>query len=210
MDYYQKYLKYKDKYIKLKQLKGGYILPLLNEINESEIAIVCHCSPQYQTQFTQLHTQLHNQLYYIDKQNNKTIHEIGKNIKYVDIDPLCPGDIWDNITNNSLMYIWGINCPIYMIFLKGNESRVLDKILKNSFNKLKLNGKVFFPVSESYEQHKIKNNNCIIDKIRDGSECFHGYSFEIVSINEFPYIIGDERELELEIKEYYVFTKYLE
>ena len=23
MDYYQKYLKYKDKYIKLKQLKGG-------------------------------------------------------------------------------------------------------------------------------------------------------------------------------------------
>jgi hypothetical protein len=36
MDYYQKYLKYKDKYIKLKQLKGGALdLPLLNEINES-------------------------------------------------------------------------------------------------------------------------------------------------------------------------------
>jgi hypothetical protein len=95
-----------------------------------------------------------------------------------------------------------------MIFLKGSESRVLDIILENSFNKLKLNGKVFFPVSDSYEQHKIKNINCIKDKILDGS--FYGYSFEIVSINEFPYIIGNNHDLELEIKEYYVFTKYLE
>ena len=97
-----------------------------------------------------------------------------------------------------------------MIYYKGSESRVLEMILKDSFKKLKLNGKVFFPVSESYEQHKIKNNNCIKDKIRDGSEGFYGYSFEIVSINEFPYIIGNNHDLELEIKEYYVFTKYLE
>ena len=207
MDYYQKYLKYKDKYFKLKQLKGGGVeLPLLNEINESEIAIVCHCSPQYQSQFLVLH----NQLYYIDKQNNKRIQEIGSNIKYVDTNPSCEKDTWTEINNNSLMYIWGINCPIYMIYLKGSESRVLEMILKDSFKKLKLNGKVFFPVSESYEQHKIKNNNCIKDKIRDGTEGFYGYSFEIVSINEFPYIIGNNHDLELEIKEYYVFTKYLE
>jgi hypothetical protein len=206
MNYYQKYLKYKDKYIKLKQLKGGYILPLLNEINESEFAIVCHCSPQYQSQFEVLH----RKLYYIDKQNNKTIQEIGRDIKYVDTNPSCENDTWTKIDDNSLMYIWGINCPIYMIYLKGSESRVLDMILKDSFRKLKLNGKVFFPVLESYEQLKIKNNNCIKEKIRDGSECFYGYSFEIVSINEFPYIIGNNHDLELEIKEYYVFTKYLE
>ena len=35
-DYYSKYLKYKNKYIKLKELRGGIFLAPLEKINELE------------------------------------------------------------------------------------------------------------------------------------------------------------------------------
>ena len=108
MDYYQKYLKYKDKYIKLKELRGGGdIIPPLNETNKSEIAIVCHCSPQYKSQFNRSQLGLHDKLYYLDIKNKKKIKEIDDGIKYIDIDPKCENDKWTKIIDNTLMYIWG-------------------------------------------------------------------------------------------------------
>lgn len=204
MNYYQKYLKYKDKYIKLKQLKGGVFFPPLNEINESEIAIVCHCSPQYQSKFDGLQDKLHDNLYYINIKDNQIIKEIGDKIKYVDIDPKCPNDKWTEIINNTLMYIWGINCNIYLSYKSYYSSLILDNILDNSFDKLKLNGKVFFPVAQSYEYEE--NTKYLKKKYLDNEE-FPGFTFSIESIYNFPYIISKNVEQDFEIKEYYVFTK---
>jgi hypothetical protein len=200
-DYYSKYLKYKNKYIKLKELSGGYILPPLDETNISEIAIVCHCSPQYQSEFPELH----RQLYYLNIKNQKKIREIDDSIKYIDIDPKCKNDKWTEITKESLMYIWGINCNIYLSYENYYSSLILDNILENSYDKLKLNGKVFFSVAQSYEYEK--NTKYLKKKYLDNKE-FPGFTFEKVSIDNFPYIIGDKEELKN--KEYYVFTKYLE
>jgi len=198
MDYYQKYLKYKDKYIKLKELTGGGgIIPPLNETNKSEIAIVCHCSPQYQLQFNQSQLGLHTKLYYLNIKDQIKIKEIDDSIKYIDIDPKCENDKWTKIIDNTLMYIWGINCTIYLSYKDYISSSILDNILYNSFDKLKLNGKVFFPVAQSYEYEK--NTEYLKNKE------FPGFTLSIESIDNFPYIIGKNQDFE--INEYYVFTK---
>jgi hypothetical protein len=196
MDYYQKYLKYKDKYIKLKELRGGYILPPLNETNKSEIAIVCHCSPQYQLQ------NQHPRLYFIDI-NNQIIEEMDKNIKYYD--PTCPEDSWDKIVDNSLMYIWGIGCPIYRSF--ENHSKIVD-ILKNLNLKLKVDGKVFFKIVDDLSFFDA--NNKLFEFFNNMCEKMDlPYTFKIVERFHFPYIISEKNNYDrnFKIKGYYVFTK---
>jgi hypothetical protein len=93
----------------------------------------------------------------------------------------------------------GINCPIYMSYKDYISSLILDHILYNSFDKLKLNGKVFFPVAQSYEYEK--NTEYLKNKE------FRGFTLSIESIDNFPYIISINVEQDFEIKEYYVFTK---
>jgi hypothetical protein len=191
MDYYQKYLKYKDKYIKLKQLKGGD-LDLPNEEQEKEIAIVCHCSPKSRIK--------HQQLYYINIKKKEKIQEIGNNIRYVD--PLCDNkidkDSWTKIDDNSLMYIWGINCMIHASYLRKD---IIEDILWFSLRRLKLDGKVLFPVSQLNEYESKKNTEYFFENP------FPGFTFSIESIDKFPYIIGKNIQTNFEIKEYYVFTK---
>jgi len=210
MNYYQKYLKYKDKYIKLKELRGGVLdldldlpneeetldldldLDLPNEEQEKEIAIVCHCHPSNLIKN-------HPQLSYIDIKDHKIIKNIGVDIKY--IDPLCPDDNWDSIIE-PLMYIWGINCPIYMSYVDSTSK--IQIILENSLNKLKIKGKVLFGFD-------LSNDISILNQIEKNTAYFTnnpfpGFDFKIVSIedlsNELSYIIGKKVN-----KYYFVFTK---
>ena len=180
-------------------------------INESEIAIVCHCSPKYKKKN-------HEQLFYININNEREKYKIGKNINYVDEDPSCPSDIWDNITNNSLMYIWGIHCPIYTSY--GMDS-VIKNILTNSFEKLKIKGKVLFgfncrSIKTDLEKQITDNNNYL----RENKDCYPGFDFKIVPIKDLSYelsniignefIIGKEFIIGNEICDnYYVFTKII-
>ena len=190
MDYYQKYLKYKDKYIKLKELRGGggpgpgagALKP------HSEIAIVCHCSNLKNK---------HQQLYFIDAKNKKIIREIDKNIMYVD--PICPNDSWEKINNNSLMYIWGIGCPIYMSY--GNRQMITD-ILNNAKPKLKVGGKLYFFIGDT-----VFGDEAILVEFFNNMSKYEniGYTFKIEPIDKFPYIIFYKSEIV--IKGYYVFTK---
>lgn len=101
------------------------------------------------------------------------------------------------------MYIWGINCNIYLSYKSYYSSSIIDNILYNSFNKLKLYGKVFFPVLQSYEYEK---NTEYFEK-KSSQKYFSGFTFSIESIDNFPYIISKNVKQDLEIKEYYVFTK---
>jgi hypothetical protein len=198
-EYYQKYLKYKDKYIKLKQLRGGSLEPI-----ESEIVIVCHCSKKYQT---------HPKLYYINIKDNSCKKEVGEGIKYVD--SICEDNKWDKSDDNSIMYIWGIYCPIYLSFDKsGYGSYVIDDILKNAYKKLRVNGKVLFPVY-GIKNPKDRLFEYFEQKICDKSEGFNSFTVSKEPIDKFPYIIANNNKHDLENKEnkenkeYYVFTKYI-
>ena len=152
-----------------KQYKGNI------KLKQSEFAIVCHCS-----------NSKHLPLYYI--QDGIIGDKIGDNIKY--IDPLCPEDNWDNITNNSLMYIWGIFCPIYTSHY---DAKIITKILENSLEKLKLNGRVLFPVLDEYKNNEYFTINS-----------FNGFTFSKLHINQLSFIIDKKIP---KYTEYYVFTK---
>jgi hypothetical protein len=192
-EYYQKYIKYKDKYIKLKQLRGGAL-----ELDESKIAIVCHCSTKYKT---------HPKLYYINKEDNSCKREIGEGVKYVH--PICEDNKWSKIDDNSIMYIYGVYCPIYLSFdISEYGSYVIDDILKNSYKKLCVNGKVLFPVY-GVKDPKDRLFEHFEQKICDKSEGFYGFTLSKESIDKVPYIIGTNNEYDSENKEYYVFTKYI-
>lgn len=185
--------------------------PLLNELNESQIAIVCHCSKKHQTDDP---SKLHNKLYYINKNKNSSIpfnniiKELEDGIKY--IDPSCPDDNWGNIEDKTLMYIWGINCSIYGSYvLTNSSSKIINDILKNSYKKLDIGGKVLFPLKKrilpvGFTDPNDRLHEYFKTKIRS-DEDFAGFAFEIVSINKFPYIISVENDFDIE--EYYVFTK---
>jgi hypothetical protein len=151
------------------------ILPQVKDIKESEFAIVCHCS-----------NTRHKQLHYI--QNGIIGDPIGKDIKY--IDPLCPDDTWDKITKNSLMYIWGVYCPIYTSY---SDAKIITKILNNSLEKLKLNGRVLFPVLDEDKNNEYFTTNP-----------FNGFTFSKLHINQLPFIIDKKFP---KYTEYYVFTK---
>jgi len=188
MNYYQKYLKYKDKYIKLKELRGGE----QSEGEQSEIAIVCHCSPQSNTQ--------HAQLYYI--YNDKSIQMIDKNIRYVDT--TCPEDSWDKIDDNSLMYIWGIGCPIYKSF---DNNTIIINILSQAYSKLKVGGEVYFSIFYDeqflFDDQKLEEFFKNMCKDKD-----FPYTYQTKQKNDFLYIIADDSPMRNStIKEYHVFTK---
>ena len=168
------------------------------QINESQIAIVCHCSPSNLNK-------KHQQLYYINIKDKKIIKNIGNGIKYIDKDSSCPNDKWDNIIE-PLMYIWGINCPIYTSYTNNN---IIKDILNNSFNKLKINGKVLF--GYNFLKYDLSSNKSMINQINDNTKYFQenpfpGFDFKTVLINdlsnELSYIIGKEDH-----EKYYVFTK---
>jgi len=150
------------------------ILPQVKDIKESEFAIVCHCS-----------NTRHKQLHYI--QNGIIGDPIGKDIKF--IDPLCPDDTWDKITKNSLMYIWGVYCPLYTSYY---DAKIITTILNHSLEKLKLNGKVLFPALEEQNIEYFRNNP------------FNGFTFSILHINQLSFIIDKNIP---KYTEYYVFTK---
>ena len=79
-----------------------------------------------------------------------------------------------------------------------SSSLILDNILYNSLNKLKLDGKVLFPM--------FGNKDKLIKYFE--KKCKEDFpDFTIESINNFSYIIGKNNKDDLEIKEYYVFTK---
>jgi len=110
---------------------------------DSELVMVCHCP--FPT---------HKQVYYI--KDGRRVKRLGSDVKYVDPDS-CPGNTWDKIEDNSKTYVWGIHCPIYLLFkhasyLKDNVvlGPLLD-ILKNSWRVLKSNGLVIIPVPKSIE-----------------------------------------------------------
>ena len=160
---------------------GGGVLPQLKDINESELAILCHCSI---VKYPELK---HPQLYYI--QDGIIGEKIGDDIKY--IDPLCKknDDIWGEIDDNSLMYIWGIYCPIYTSYFDSNKIKL---ILNNSFKKLKYNGMVLFQAFEELNTEYFRNNP------------FLGFTFSKLKIADLSFIIDKKIPSHTE---YYVFTK---
>jgi hypothetical protein len=97
----------------------------------------------------------------------------------------------------------GINCPIYVSHILNTVEKILNDILKNSYQKLDIGGKVLFPsFKNGVEQNLIKYFQ---EKIKSSDKNFVGFAFEIVSIDKFPYIIGKNNDFRIE--EYYVFTK---
>jgi hypothetical protein len=64
-------------------------------------------------------------------------------VSYVDIK--CPDDTWNKIENESKMYVWGHNCPVYNVF-RSNDRRdkLLVQILTESDRILKKGGLVIF------------------------------------------------------------------
>jgi len=122
------------------------------------------------------------------KQDGKKVGKIGNTIKH--IDPSCPKDNWNNITDNSLMYIWGIYCPIY---ISHSDARIITIILNNSFEKLKLNGRVLFPALDENKNEEYFTNNP-----------FNGFTFSKIHISQLTFII--EKKIP-KYTEYYVFTK---
>ena len=108
------------------------------------------------------------------------------------------------------MYIWGINCSIYGSYvLTNSSSKIINDILKNSYKKLDIGGKVLFPLKKrilpvGFTDPNDRLHEYFKTKIRS-DEDFAGFAFEIVSINKFPYIISVENDFDIE--EYYVFTK---
>jgi len=189
MDYYQKYLKYKDKYTKLKELRGG-------GESESEIAIVCHCSKLKNR---------HPQLYFIYKDKSIPMKKIDENIRYVDTSPECRNeDSWAKIDKNSLMYIWGIGCPIYQSY---NNSKIIENILFGAHSKLKVDGQVYFTIYRDVE--KMNDNIKLLELFYNICEEMSSvYTFKIVELSHFPYIIYEYDLTRIpEIKGYYVFTK---
>ena len=189
MDYYQKYLKYKDKYTKLKELRGG-------GESESEIAIVCHCSKLKNR---------HPQLYFIYKDKSIPMKKIDENIRYVDTSPECRNeDSWEKITTNSLKYIWGIGCPIYKSF---ENSAIIENILSQASFKLKVGGQVYFAnyyyndvqmINDDQKLENFFNNMC--------KEKGLPYTYKTKQIKELSYIIDDPTRISTIIR-YYVFTK---
>jgi hypothetical protein len=149
-----------------------------SEYKESENAIVCHCSPKYK---------LHKQLYYINIKDN-TYAELGNGVKYVDSNIICNDNKWDKIEDDTIMYIWGIYCPIVIL-------EFIHNTLSESYKKLKKNGKIIFPdYIESYHLDDLYNNTQ-----------FNNFTFTLVPIDKFPYIIN--KKSLLNIKQFFVFTK---
>jgi len=171
----------KHKSVARKNRIGGGVLPQLKDINVSEIAIVCHCSI---VKYPELN---HPQLYYI--QDGIKGENIDDNIKY--IDPLCKtnDDEWGEIDDNSLMYIWGIHCPIYTSYFNPKN---ITLILNNSLKKLKYNGMVLFQAFEELNTEYFNRTP------------FHGFTFSKLGINELSFIIDKKIPTNTE---YYVFTK---
>jgi hypothetical protein len=165
----------------LDQITPDQIIPY--EPVESEIVIVCHCSKKYQK---------HDPLFYI--KNKKIIKELGNDVQYVD--PTCKDDKWEKIDDESKMYIWNINCPIYISY---SDSKVINDILKNSLRVLKKNGKVFFAVMiRPFGDQNIRLFEYF------NSNHFNGFTFTLESITRFPYNIN---KAPYDINQYYVFTK---
>jgi len=104
------------------------------------------------------------------------------------------------------MYIWAINCPIYLSYQTENDyDKTLNDILKNSYNKLGIGGKIFFP---SIKKNFPRNDNLVKyvkNQIKLFNTNFVGFAFEMVPIDKFSYIINKDNDYEIE--EYYVFTK---
>lgn len=174
--------------------KNIYIIPQTH--SPSDTVIVCHCSKQYQNKDD---GKLHKTLYYFNTVTYEN-EEIEEDIKYIDIDIRCVNDKWNYIESNSKMYIWSINCPIYESYNNDREeSKVIDDILKNSLRVLKQNGKVIFPVNNSY----VMMTNRLIKYFQD--KTFNGFTYSIEPIAKFPYII--DISLNIDTKNYYVFTK---
>jgi hypothetical protein len=161
---------------------------------ESEIVIVCNCSPKND-----------KQLYYI--KDNKIINKIGDDVKYVYEKTICKDDKWSNVKNGSKMYIWGTNCSINYSHLK-NVKYIppIINILDNSFLKLKKNGKVFFPVFFKNGKIDWTQNQKTLNRFFEENK-FNGFTFTLEPIDKFPYIIDKEIYTDRIIKYFYVFTK---
>ena len=172
----------KPKSVARKNRIGGGVLPQLKNINVSELAIVCHCSI---VKYPELK---HPQLYYI--QDGIIGEKIDDNTKY--IDPQCKtnDDEWGEIDDDSLMYIWGIYCPIYTSYF---DPKNIKLILNNSLKKLKYNGMVLFPAFEELNYEYFKNNP------------INGFTFSKLKIGELSFIIDKKIPSHTE---YYIFTKF--
>jgi hypothetical protein len=96
-------------------------------VDDSELVIACHCRS-------------HPDLYIEEKDK---IRPLGPNVSYVDTK--CPDDTWNKIENESKMYVWGHNCPVYNVF-RSNDHRdkILVQILTESDRILKKGGLVIF------------------------------------------------------------------
>ena len=170
-------------------------------IDESKIVIVYHCNTNAFDNDIQLY---YKKKYIFLKELDKDVKDI-KYVKYVDINPKCINDKWENIDDNSKMYIWNINCPIY-----NSESNIINKILQESLRVLKNKGKVFFPL---YEYDIVQDPNIkLFENFQEIAKENNVFTFTTESIDNLPFLIdigGDINFNSKSIKKYYVFTKEL-
>ena len=79
----------------------------------------CHCEKE------------HDELFLIEKNGNMTsFHndpELKKRIRYTDI--ACANEVlpWKSITDNSIDFVWSINCPIYISNLETPIPMIIDR-----------------------------------------------------------------------------------
>jgi hypothetical protein len=105
---------------------------------DNDIVIACHCEK-------------HRKLY-LYFQNGSSRELEGE--QYVD-PYACPGRTWERIKTNSIQYIWGQFCPIYLVFFNGFDNvffRMLINILNEASRILKVGGSIIFPIPKKNQE----------------------------------------------------------
>jgi hypothetical protein len=154
---------------------------------DSELVLVCHCPPPK-----------HTQIYYVVDGEFKT--PVGEEVQYVD--ESCPENAWDKIEDNSKSYIWGIYCPIYLLFkFEGNSglttrnisSIAFIDILKNSWRILKPSGIVVFMIPESLVakmENLVEKVKIIEEYTQTDTELLGNWEMSIKHVSEVPFTLG--------------------
>jgi len=179
--------KSKKKYNKLKKYQKGGVNDENDKeiINDSQIVIVCHCKKE------------HDGLFFYDFKTEQKISDNLKNTSIKFIDPTCKDYNWGQVEENSIQYVWGVSCPVYM------KSEILEKdildIINNAGKALRPTGCLVFPINNSSETEKIENHLTYFQSLK----CNNIWKITVQSAENFPFYINKSKKHPI------IFAKYL-
>jgi len=150
---------------------------------DSELLVVCHCP-----------VPTHPQIYYVDDGALGT--PLGAEVSYVD-SMACEENKWDKIEDESKIYVWGMQCPIYPI-LEGDLRyydpeaywvRVFIEILNNSWRVLKNGGSVIFPRNGEINSDK-RDKLSLIQRFINENERINNWNLTLINATDFLFNLG--------------------